>query len=115
MYRAHDACIGKDTSRLSPRRFCSHQIEPPHFTVKIRALNAEDAGRFLAGVRRRLPLADAANVRVYGPGGAFLGSAHVAGGELIADRLLSPVEVDGALPAPPATRPRIEESESLPS
>jgi tRNA pseudouridine55 synthase len=78
-------------------------------------LHAEDAGRFLAGVRRRLPLADAANVRVYGPGGAFLGSAHVAGGELIAGRLLSPAEVGAAFPAPIAASPRIEESESLPS
>jgi len=78
-------------------------------------LHAEDAGRFLAGVRRRLPLADAPNVCVYGPGGAFLGSAHVAGGELIAGRLLSPVEVGAAFPAPASTRPRIEESESLPS
>ena len=78
-------------------------------------LHEEDAGRFLAGVRRRLPLADAANVRVYGPGDAFLGSAHVAGGELIAGRLLSPVEVGAAFPAPVATGLRIEESESLPS
>jgi tRNA pseudouridine55 synthase len=77
-------------------------------------LDDEDAGRFLAGVRRRLPLADAANVRVYGPGGAFLGSAHVAGGELIASRLLSPAEVGAAFPAP-TSRSRIEESESLPS
>jgi tRNA pseudouridine55 synthase len=78
-------------------------------------LIAEDAGRFLAGVRRRLPLPDAANVRVYGPADAFLGSAHVAGGELIASRLLSPTEVGAAPAAPFALRPRIEESESLPS
>jgi len=78
-------------------------------------LDEEDAGRFLAGVRRRLPLADAANVRVYGPGDAFLGSAHVAGGELIAGRLLSPVEVAAAVPAQRPLRPRIEEPESLPS
>ena len=33
-------------------------------------------------------------VRVYGSNPhAFLGSAHIAGGELIADRLLSPLEV----------------------
>jgi hypothetical protein len=68
-------------------------------------LHAEDAGRFLAGVRRRLSLADAPNVRVYGPGAAFLGSAHVAGGELIAGRLLSPVEVGAAFPAPVAPAP----------
>ncbi|HEY2929872.1 tRNA pseudouridine(55) synthase TruB, partial [Piscinibacter sp.] len=56
-------------------------------------LDTEDAGRFLSGVRRRLPLADAPQVRVYGPQPkAFLGSGHIAGGELISNRLLSPVE-----------------------
>ena len=48
----------------------------------------DEAGRFLTGLRRRVSLADAAAVRVYGPDDAFLGSAHIAGGELIADRLL---------------------------
>jgi tRNA pseudouridine55 synthase len=61
-------------------------------------LREEDAGRFLSGVRRRLPLADAPHVRVYGPQPrAFLGSGHVSGGELISNRLLSPVEVQGLL------------------
>jgi tRNA pseudouridine55 synthase len=61
-------------------------------------LNDEDAGRFLAGVRRRTPLADAPHVRVYGPHSrAFLGSAHITGGELISNRLLSPLEVQGLL------------------
>jgi tRNA pseudouridine55 synthase len=55
----------------------------------------DDAGRFLTGLRRRVSLADAPAVRVYGPDDAFLGSAHIAGGELIADRLLSPAEVAG--------------------
>ena len=55
----------------------------------------DEAGRFLTGLRRRVSLADAAAVRVYGPDDAFLGSAHIAGGELIADRLLSPAEVSG--------------------
>jgi tRNA pseudouridine55 synthase len=55
----------------------------------------DEAGRFLTGLRRRVCLADAAAVRVYGPDDAFLGSAHIAGGELIADRLLSPAEVAG--------------------
>jgi tRNA pseudouridine55 synthase len=63
-------------------------------------LGDEDAGRFLSGVRRRLPLADAPNVRVYGPQPkAFLGSGRIAGGELISNRLLSPVEVQGLLQA----------------
>jgi tRNA pseudouridine55 synthase len=70
-------------------------------------LGPEDAARFLTGVRRRLPLADAACVRVYGPapqaspGGperqAFLGAGHIAAGELISTRLLSPIEVQGLL------------------
>ena len=79
-------------------------------------LGADDAGRFLAGMRRRLPLADTANVRVFGPGGAFLGSGRIAGGELIAGRLLSPAEAGAAMAAPlPAPGPCIEEPESLPS
>jgi tRNA pseudouridine55 synthase len=61
------------------------------------ALSDADAGRFLAGVRRRLDRADAPLVRVYGPEpGAFLGTGRVQAGELIASRLLSPAEV-GAL------------------
>jgi tRNA pseudouridine55 synthase len=58
----------------------------------------DEAGRFLTGLRRRVGLADARAVRVYGPADAFLGSAHIAGGELIADRLLSPAEVAGMNP-----------------
>jgi tRNA pseudouridine55 synthase len=58
----------------------------------------DEAGRFLSGLRRRTLLADAPAVRVYGPQHhAFLGSAHIQAGELIADRLLSPVEVQGLL------------------
>jgi tRNA pseudouridine55 synthase len=61
-------------------------------------LNDEDAGRFLSGMRRRLPLDDADRVRVYGPQPrAFLGSGHIAAGELISTRLLSPLEVQGLL------------------
>ncbi len=56
-------------------------------------LPGDEAGRFLTGLRRRVSLADAAAVRVYGPDDDFLGSGHIAGGELIADRLLSPAEV----------------------
>jgi tRNA pseudouridine55 synthase len=60
----------------------------------------DEAGRFLTGLRRRVSLGDAPQVRVYGPESrAFLGSAHVSGGELIADRLLSPDEVRGLLAA----------------
>jgi tRNA pseudouridine55 synthase len=62
----------------------------------------DEAGRFLGGLRRRVALPDAAQVRVYGPEPrAFLGSAHVLAGELIADRLLSPPEVQALLAAEP--------------
>jgi tRNA pseudouridine55 synthase len=62
------------------------------------ALDQAEAGRFLSGLRRRLPRPDAPAVRVYGPEpGAFLGSAHITAGELIADRLLSPPEVQALL------------------
>jgi tRNA pseudouridine55 synthase len=58
----------------------------------------DEAGRFLSGLRRRVRLPDAPAVRVYGPQPrAFLGSAHITAGELIADRLLSPAEVAGLL------------------
>lgn len=66
-------------------------------------LSAEDAARFLTGLRRRVSLANAPQVRVYGPGNGpanrrvLLGSAHIQGGELIPTRLLSPLEVQGML------------------
>jgi tRNA pseudouridine55 synthase len=64
------------------------------------SLPDDEAGRFLTGLRRRVALADAPAVRVYraattdrAQARAFLGSAHITAGELIADRLLSPLEV----------------------
>ena len=63
-------------------------------------LQDDEAGRFLTGLRRRVMLADAPAVRVYrrppeppDAPRAFLGTAHITAGELIADRLLSPIEV----------------------
>lgn len=57
-----------------------------------------EAARFLSGLRRRVAMEDRPAIRVYGPEPrAFLGSAHIAGGELIADRLLSPIEVRSLL------------------
>jgi tRNA pseudouridine55 synthase len=57
-------------------------------------LSSDEAARFLTGLRRRVAAPDAPQVRVYGPEPqAFLGSAHIQAGDLIADRLLSPAEV----------------------
>ena len=64
-------------------------------------LEAAEAGRFLSGLRRRVPLPDAPQVRVYGPEPkAFLGGGHIAGGELISTRLLSPLEAGAVQNAP---------------
>ena len=61
-------------------------------------LDMQDAVRFLSGLRRRVDAPDAERVRVYGPEErAFLGSAHITAGELIADRLLTPPEVQALL------------------
>ena len=61
-------------------------------------LEANEAARFLTGLRRRTSEPDCAHLRVYGPEPhALLGSAHIVAGELIADRLLSPAEVQGLL------------------
>ncbi len=74
----------------------------------------DEAGRFLTGLRRRVQLADAPRVRVYrvanadpDDGGSvsadvprdFLGTAHITAGELIADRLLNPIEVQAQISA----------------
>jgi tRNA pseudouridine55 synthase len=81
-----------------------HRLKPADALLEdwpVVRLDAEGAGRFLSGVRRRLPLADTANVRVYGPEPqAFLGGGHITAGELISTRLLSPVEVQGLLLCP---------------
>jgi tRNA pseudouridine55 synthase len=70
------------------------------------SLPDDEAGRFLSGLRRRVAAQDAPAVRVYAASPpplaasgtpnprAFLGSAHISAGELIADRLLSPLEVN---------------------
>ncbi|VWX63292.1 tRNA pseudouridine synthase B [Burkholderiales bacterium 8X] len=61
-------------------------------------LDADDAGRFLSGLRRRGDWPDAAAVAVFGrEPSAFLGTAHVVAGELIPGRLLSPIEIQQTL------------------
>ncbi len=68
-------------------------------------LGADDAGRFLSGVRRRGAWPDAEAVAVFGERpAAFLGTAHVKAGELIPGRLLSPLEIQQTLLSNPAPR-----------
>jgi tRNA pseudouridine55 synthase len=60
-------------------------------------LNADNASRFLTGMRRKVSEPDAAEVAVFSQVPHFpislLGTAHIKAGELIPDRLLTPVEV----------------------
>ena len=57
-------------------------------------LSAQEAGRFLSGLRRRGAWPDQAHVAVYADAPrALLGSAHVRAGELIPTRLLSPIDI----------------------
>ncbi|SFC56340.1 tRNA pseudouridine synthase B [Polaromonas sp. OV174] len=80
---------------------------PPQTLVNdypVVTLDAENAGRFLSGLRRRGQWgADAPLVQVYGSApAAFLGTAHIAADELIPQRLLSPIEIQNILqPAQP--------------
>lgn len=62
------------------------------------ALDPENAGRFLSGLRRRGDWQDNEHVAVFGEQPkALLGTAHVKGGELIPSRLLSPHEISQIL------------------
>ncbi len=61
-------------------------------------LGADDAGRFLSGLRRRGTWPDCDQVAVFGTSsdgaqGDLLGTAHVRAGELIPGRLLSPTDI----------------------
>lgn len=65
-------------------------------------LQEQDAARFLSGLRRRGPWPDAGAVAVYGEHPhALLGVGHVTQGELIPDRLLSPIEIQQILQGAP--------------
>jgi tRNA pseudouridine55 synthase len=81
---------GRDARLHAPDTLLGH--------APILRLDAQQAARFLLGVRLRVEQPNAALLRVYGPEAhAFLGSAHIVAGELIGNRLLSPAEVQGLL------------------
>ena len=64
-------------------------------------LDAENAGRFLSGLRRRGTWPNNPTVMVWGPPQndqpVLLGTAHVMAGELIPGRLLSPIDIQQTL------------------
>ncbi len=66
-------------------------------------LDADNAGRFLSGMRRRGDWPDMPHVRVYGDApNTLLGTAHTQAGELIPTRLLSPLDIQQILESSPA-------------
>ena len=96
------------------REACLLPVQSLVAAYTVVTLDADNAGRFLSGLRRRGTPGqwglDAALVQVYGPSvplaglstgdsgqaadaGAFLGSAHITADELIPGRLLSPIEI----------------------
>ena len=79
------------------------QLEPPESLLAqhVRVtLDSENAARFLSGVRRRGTWPDAGAVSVFGEDPpALLGVGHIVGGELVPDRLLSPLEIQQILEA----------------
>ncbi len=76
-------------------------LQPPESLLAGHArvtLDADNAGRFLSGMRRRGDWADAEAVAVFGAAPpALLGTAHVKAKELIPGRLLSPIEIQQIL------------------
>ncbi|MEP6825587.1 MAG: tRNA pseudouridine(55) synthase TruB [Ramlibacter sp.] len=86
------------------RLACLHPVGallPDHTPV---TLDADNAGRFLSGLRRRGDWLDNENIAVFGPpagtglaANALLGTAHIRAGELIPGRLLSPPEIQQIL------------------
>jgi tRNA pseudouridine55 synthase len=68
---------------------------PGHTPV---TLDADNAGRFLSGLRRRGTWPDNDHIAVYGTEPrALLGTAHAKAGELIPGRLLAPTEIQQIL------------------
>jgi tRNA pseudouridine55 synthase len=85
---------GQRLARLLPVQ----ALLPAHTPI---ALDADNAGRFLSGLRRRGQWPDQSQVAVFGTEPrALLGTAHVKAGELIPGRLLAPTEIQQILQNP---------------
>lgn len=94
-------CITLADLEATPEGERLERLQPPESLLAGHArvtLDADNAGRFLSGVRRRGEWADEASVAVFGTHPpALLGTAHITAGELIPGRLLSPIEIQQIL------------------
>jgi tRNA pseudouridine55 synthase len=90
-----DQLEAMDEAQRQRRRQPVESLLADHTPV---TLDAENAGRFLSGVRRRGNWPDNDKVAVFGDRPrALLGTAHIKAGELIPGRLLSPIEIQQIL------------------
>jgi tRNA pseudouridine55 synthase len=92
-----DQAVTLDALEALPEAERDRRLLPPDVLLADwpeHSLSADEAARFLTGLRRRVVAPDAPRVRVYGPDRRVLGAAHITAGELIPDRLLSPLEVE---------------------
>jgi tRNA pseudouridine55 synthase len=98
---AVDGCVTLEQLETMPEEDRIAQLRPVDDLLRDHApvtLDAQDAGRFLSGLRRRGVWPDNPLVAVFGDiPRALLGTAHVKAGELIPDRLLSPIEIEQTL------------------
>jgi tRNA pseudouridine55 synthase len=100
-----DRCISLDALIDMPEDERMRYVQPAdcllHAHTRV-TLDARESGRFLTGLRRRGEWPDAEAVAVYGDEPrALLGVGHITSGELIPDRLLSPLEIQQILEGTP--------------
>ena len=96
-----DACVTLEALEAMPEPQRHMQLQAVDALLDSHqpiTLQADDAGRFLSGLRRRGAWPDLDQVAVYGASPhALLGTAHVRAGELIPERLLNPQEIQSLL------------------
>lgn len=100
-----DRCITLEQLEAMPEDVRLSCVHPPELLLASHVpvtLGYEDAARFLSGVRRRGDWLNADAVAVFGDvPRALLGVGHIVGGELVPDRLLSPLEIQQILEGTP--------------
>jgi tRNA pseudouridine55 synthase len=105
-----DQCITLDALIAMPEEQRMSMVQPAdcllHAHTRV-MLDASESGRFLTGLRRRGDWPDAEAVAIYGDEPrALLGVGHIKSGELIPDRLLSPLEIQQILEGTPRPQDR---------